>query len=98
MPCYNSVTDYQAIADLEADITAGRKRIVRSLSGEVGVTDWGETRAAKAGWCEGCALTVLTQMEGASWVTRSQLTAAGVVRGGSFVAASHNSHAHKVGR
>lgn len=85
-----------ALKELEADIAAGRRTLVRNLRGEVAVLNWGTSNAARAGWCEGCALAQLAK--GGSWVVRSKLAAVGVRQGASFVAASHNGHPHKVGR
>lgn len=98
MPCYDSVTDYAAIAELDRQIAAGERTVLRAMNGEVQISDWVSTRAAKSGWCEGCAMVVLATAETTSWATRSKLAAAGVQKGGSFVAASHNSHPHKVRR
>ena len=85
----------EAIRKLEQDIAAGRVTVVKNFRGEVSVSNWTAQAAATAGWCEGCALVALSAST--NWVVKSKLSQVGVAKGKSFVAASHNGHAHTVG-
>lgn len=103
MPCDTMVKNEQerrrrdeAIKKLEQDIAAGRVTVTKNYAGEVSVVGWTASQAASAGWCEGCALAVLGTST--NWVVKSKLSALGVAKGKSFVAASHNGHAHTVGK
>jgi hypothetical protein len=85
-----------ALKQLEQDIASGK--VIVSLNvktGNVQISNWGEHIAAKAGWCEGCALAKLG--ETGSYVVKQKLARWGVKQGRSFIAQSHADHVHKVG-
>ena len=86
----------EAIQKLEQDIAAGRVTVTKNLAGEVAISNWTAQQAATAGWCEGCALVSLATST--NWVVKSKLGQMGISKGKSFVAASHNGHAHTVGK
>jgi hypothetical protein len=85
------VARQEAILDLAVEIALGKKRVVRSLSGQVCITGWDQSKAKKVGWCEGCAIQFLT--EHSDTVVKERLKAMDIKQG-AFVAASHNGHAH----
>jgi hypothetical protein len=49
----------EALADLDALIATGKLRIVRDAQGRIAITGWEQTRASRAGWCDGCAVRAL---------------------------------------
>jgi hypothetical protein len=97
MPCDTGITEEvkklrnETLKDFEVQIALGKVVIVRNSKGELAVSNWNQTSAAKAGWCEGCCLRSLQQH--GNWVTKSKLTALGITDK-PFVVASHNGHGH----
>lgn len=94
MPCDGLVEESkrkQLLAELEADLVLGKKRVVRNIKGEVGITNWVGSNCQKSGLCEGCVIRQL-QASG-SWLVKQKLAAAGVTNK-PFVAASHKGHGH----
>lgn len=103
MPCDTMVRNAaerkrrdEALKKLEADIAAGRVTVTKNLAGEVSISNWTSQEAARAGWCEGCALVALASS--VNWTVKAKLGQMGVAKGKSFVAASHNGHPHTVGK
>jgi len=101
MPCYEAanIAEKKVMNDelkqLEQDIATGKVIVTRNYRGELSVSGWSTSGAAKASWCEGCALAEMATS--GSWLVRSKLAALGLQKGKEFVAATHNSHNHKVG-
>ena len=103
MPCYPIANDPikqeamdAAYEELEAEISSGRRAIVRNRDGTISIKGWAETAAARAGWCEGCIIAKAGMSS--SWVVKSKLAAVGLTRGKQFVANTHRGHPHTVGR
>ena len=96
MPCTTAKTKPEltlmekALQELEADITAGKKRIIQTAYG-LQITSWSTSSAAKAKWCEGCALRKL--QTSSSYAVRAQLAQQGITAQ-PFVVASHKGHKH----
>jgi len=98
MPCDTTWTTAEAqqeaedaLKELDAELATGGRRISRNMRGEVKINDWNSTAAARAGWCEGCALRAI-ERRGSSFA-KARLAQQGVT-GRPFVAASHNGHKH----
>jgi hypothetical protein len=103
MPCDRVVRNTEerelyesGLKQLEADIATGRVVVTMDIkTGRVKVVNWSATNAAKAGWCEGCALAAIA--ETGNYLAQAKLARWGIKTGRSFVAASHAGHVHKVG-
>jgi len=101
MPCDTRIRNAQqaklraeAKQKLEEEIAAGQRRIeMNPVTGEVGITDFEQTEAYKQGWCDGCIIRAM-QETCTDWEVQSQLAAAGVQAGQSFVSVGHNGHGH----
>ena len=70
--------------------------VTKNLAGEVSISNWSSQQAKQVGWCEGCALATLAAST--NWTVKAKLGQMGVTKGKAFVAASHNGHAHTVGK
>lgn len=81
----------KALKEFEADLILGKYTLVRNNKGEIQVTNWNQSNAAKTGWCEGCALREIQQR--GSWLAKNKLAQYGVNQK-SFITAGHNSHKH----
>lgn len=81
-----------ALRALEGQIARGEVFLSRNARGEVVVHGWDETAAARAGWCDGCALRALQRT--ATFAVRSTLANAGVTKRNAFVSRGHNHHTH----
>ena len=101
MPCDNTARTIQekqeridSLKELETLISTGRVSVIRNRQGQVEIVNWSATRAAQAGWCDGCALAGLAV--NGNQIVKTKLAALGVKVGGSaWVSASHASHTHK---
>lgn len=86
-----------AIEELAAQIAEGTVQVKKNpFTGQVSVSGWSGTRAAKAGWCEGCCLSQLgTRAQ--PQTLKQKMAQVGLKRGVTFTAANHAGHAHVVG-
>jgi len=97
MSCDTGITEEvkklrdETLKDFEVQIALGKVVIVRNSKGELAVSGWSQTSAAKAGWCEGCCLRQIAAH--GSWVAKSKLAAMGITSK-PFVVASHGGHGH----
>jgi len=102
MPCYPVANDPvkqeamdKAYAELEAQVASGRAQLVKNRDGTIGIRNWSETSAARAGWCEGCIIAKMGNTQ--SWAVKAKMQQMGLVRGKQFVAPTHRGHSHTVG-
>jgi hypothetical protein len=97
MPCDTGITEEvkklrdETLKDFEVQLALGKVVIVRNNKGELQISNWNQTSAAKAGWCSGCILRQIAT--NGSWVAKNKLAAMGVTNK-PFVMANHNSHSH----
>ena len=68
----------EAVAQLDADIAAGRKSIVIGTDGKVHVTNWSGSTAQQAGWQESCAMAHIHGK--GSWLARTKMQQAGATK------------------
>lgn len=98
MPCDTGITEEErklraeTLKEFEVQLALGKIVIVRNNKGELAVSGWNQTSAARSGWCEGCCLRAIAT--NGSWVAKSKLAAAGITATKPFVVASHNGHSH----
>lgn len=77
-----------AFEELMEEIEAGVKKVQKNaFTGEVSISGWTGSAAAREGWCEGCAIVAATQRNP---------QATGMKWGQKFTAATHNGHSHTV--
>jgi len=68
----------EAVDELEKAIAAGKVMVTRNVRGEPTIINWSATKAAKAGWQEGCALHFLAAHGG--WLTKQKLAKVGATK------------------
>mgnify|MGYP001577865663 CR=1 FL=1 len=85
-----------ALKDLEKDLVAGKLKVSRNAKGELTIEKWRESRAAKAGWCDGCAMAAIANQ--GSWMAKRILKEQGNVANGKTFNTVGHGHPHKVPR
>lgn len=76
--------------EFEADLILGKYTLIRNNRGEIKISNWNQSKAAKVGWCDGCLLREIQQK--GSWLAKNKLAQYGVTNK-SFVTVGHG-HSH----